>query len=1466
MRFLVLGPLEVTDGDGVPIPISGSKERTVLADLIARAGRVVSVDDLIEDLWGEQPPRTAEKTLGSYVSRLRRALEPTRAAGSTSDVIVTRGNGYTLEVAADEIDSLRFEELAERGRRLLDSGRSEDAGSTLDQALGLWRGTAYQEYRYTSFGTPEGERLEELRRSAEEDRVETRITAGDASSLIADLEAMVRAEPLRERRWGQLMLALYRAGRQAEALHAFTRARSVLVDELGIEPGPDLSRLQTAILAQDPALEEPWSGSRTQAVSSTDVCPYKGLARYETSDAAFYFGREQVVSDAVGRLVGGRFLVLVGASGSGKSSILRAGVLHALESGAIPGSDRWSYAVMRPGDHPINALASALDAPAPHEPADPWNATRRVLVVDQFEETFTACEDEAERTAFLDAMTEAALHPEGEITIVLAMRADYYGRCAEHDALASLVAGNQILVGPMKTEELRRAIELPAERAGLRVEARLTDSLVEHTVNQPGGLPLLSTALLELWTRRQDQTLHLDDYLRSGGVEGAVARMAERAFGGLDSNEQAAAKRILVRLAGSGDGTEVVGRAAPLSEFDLERDADASRAMAALTEARLITIAEGTVEVAHEALLRDWPRLRGWLEDDAEGRRLQRHITESAHAWDEGGRDEGDLYRGARLTAALDWADAHDPDLNTAEREYLATSRTASEGEVTRVRRTNRRIRGLLAGVAALLVLSLVIGNLALRQRDDARAAADVADSRQLAAASLAEKDGIVSLLLARQAVELDDSAQTRSALLSALQREPAAIATMHVNGAVSGDLTEWLQLSPDGHIIATGGARTTVDLFDAVTLQPIDVIDVGEETTTGAFSPDGATLAVAAVDQRITAIDLGTRTNRSVDTGKDVDALLFAPTDGSLLTAESRRQEGFLVTRDPITLEPSHPPVRSESGPITSMALSSDGRRLVITGLLPPNGPGSRAYTALWDARELEQLGKPFPWGGNAVALSPDGRSAALAAAQCDCGFGEDLKGRLVLLNLGTRDTMKSPPSRRHSVGPPLGLTGVAFTADGGSVISTGDDHRILLWDSSSARIEAAFDEPEGLDAFTPVLSPDGATVFTIDADGNVVAWDLTGERRLGRSFMAGSGATYSYGYPWFAISPDGGTLAVIQITNKHGESGSVQLVDTSTMKPTETIPYDRGSNYPGSPGFNFPEGVAFSPNGATLAVTAWDGYVQLWDVRTGMAEAPAFQDPASHDVNFWVGAAFSPDGSTLATGGYREDTGKGVLLLWNVASGKVVGELPEQQGPVSAVNFGPGARLLVASTGFGAPGTGGDSIIWNIDESRVEHTIRVNDDGVAWADVSNDGTTLVTGGGAAGVRLWRIPTGEPIGAAFTFSSQVNTVDLSSDGRTLVAAGEGLVTVWDVATGSVLGQSWFPGVGPQDEDPTLAAAFTSDGRKLFIVLETGEAWVWDVDPVSWEARACQIAGRSLTQAEWSVNLPDRPYHATCGS
>jgi WD40 repeat protein/DNA-binding SARP family transcriptional activator len=1450
MRFLVLGPLEVVGEDGDLVPIAGSKERTILAYLVARAGLVVSVDDLIDELWGEQPPRTAEKTLGSYISRLRRAIEPERA-GSQRELIVTRGDGYQLQVTDGDVDAIRFEDLAKDGRRLIAAGDMNGAASILDEALGVWRGDAYQGLRYTGFGASEADRLDELRRSAVEDRVDARLVFAADGTLVAELEGLVREAPLRERRWGQLMVALYRVGRQAEALDAYRRAREVLVNELGIEPGPDLQRIHASVLQQDPAL------GRSTAIPAAraDVCPYKGLARFERVDANFFFGREDSVTEGIARLVGGDFLGLVGASGSGKSSLLRAGILHALEGGAVPGSDRWTYAILRPGRHPIEsltqALASVSDGSGEADVGQRLRALatssedgRVVVAVDQFEEVFTACDEAEERSAFLDAITEPALMPDGRVTLLLAMRADLYGRCAEHRGLASLLATSQLLVGPMSSEELRRAIDRPAERAGLRVEPELTEALIEDVGGRPGGLPLLSTALLELWQRRRDGTLRLDEYRRSGGVDASVARLADEAFGRLDPPEQEAARRILMRLAGPGRGDDMVGRRASLTEFDLDRDPDASRALTVLADARLVTVSEGTIEVAHEALLREWPRLRDWLEEDAEGRRLHRHLAEVATAWDASGRDPGDLYRGARLAAAVDWSHGHEAELNDVEREFLARSRDVSEDEAARARRTNRRLRGLLAGVALLLVLALIVGNLALTQRNQAQAAARVADARQLAARSLTEDDLTMSLLLAREAVDLDNSPQTRSALLTALQRDPAAIATMHASVPTPGDLTEWLQLSPDGRTIATGGDRTNVDFFDTATDQLLRRVPVGAQTTTGVFNAGGGTLVVGTVSRQIVSIDVYTGAiGPSVTSDRDIDAVSFSPQGDRLLTAESNQKKGFLIARDPVTLEPAGAPVRSESGPVTAMDFSADGRRLVTTGLLPLDTPGPDAYTVLWNARKLTQVGDPFPWGGNDVALSPDGWTAAIAAAQAESPFQEDLKGRLVLLDLATGKVKESMYSRRHSLGPPLGLTGVAFSADGRSIISTGDDRRVLIWDTFKPTIAEAFDDPAGADTFTPVVSPDGATAYTVDADGNVVAWDLDGDRRVGRSFTAGSGATWNSGYPWFAISPDGGTLAILQITSLH--TGSVRLVDTSTLQPTAVLP---DQSYGGS----FPGGLAFSPDSSTLAVSGGDGYIQLWDARSGEPEGPRFETSGSDRWNFWF-AAFSPDGSTLATAGAGPPGG---VFLWDVKTGQLREELPEEkEGQVFAVNFSPDGTRLVVSSAI-------TETVWNITESRVERRIPADDTGVWWADISSDGRTLVTGGQSSGVGRWDLSTGKRIGPSLAIGP-VNTVDLSYDGRTLVAAGPGQVVMWDEATGSVLGRTWFP---PAHPPPNLAAAFTPDDRRLFVVSDTGDAWVWDMDPASWEDRACQIAGRSMTEAEWQVNLPDRPYHATCGS
>jgi WD40 repeat protein/DNA-binding SARP family transcriptional activator len=1441
MRFLVLGPLEVIGEGGDPLPIPGSKERTVLASLIARAGRVVSLDDLVEELWGEHPPRTAEKTLGSYVSRLRRALQPGRSPGSNPDVIVSRGGGYSLESARHQIDALRFERLAGEGHRLLNGKGPRAAEPLLREALDLWRGDAYQGYRYTGFGAAEGDRLDELRRTVTEDLVDSRLAAGDAGELVADLEGMVREEPLRERRWGQLMVALYRDGRQAEALQAFRRSREVLIGELGVEPGPELRRLQSAILTQDPELERGWP-TRAESGRPTDVCPYKGLARFETADAGFFFGREQVVAEAVGHLVERRFLALVGPSGSGKSSLLRAGLLHALASGALPGSDRWAYSVIRPGSRPLDAMAHAMDEQPKRD--------RSVLAIDQFEEIFTACSDDAERTAFLDALTEAAAAPDGPTTIAIAMRADFYGRCAEHRGLASLLASHQILVGPMDADELRRVIELPAQRANLTVDGKLTDALVTDTIGQPGGLPLLSTALLELWTRRRDRTLHLDDYLRAGGVEGAVARLAEEAFDRLDADGQAAAKRILLRLAAPGEGVEVVRRRAPLPEFDLDRDADASRAMAVFTDARLVTVAEGTVEVAHEALLHEWPRLRTWLEDDAEARKLHRHVTESSRLWEEGGRDPADLYRGARLTAAWEWAEPRGADLNDLERQFLRASRTASEGEAVRARRANRRLRALLTGVAVLLAASLVIGDLALTQRNRATDALTLADAGSLASRSRVEQDPVLALLLAREAVNLNDSAETRSALFAALERAPAITDRIYSTGGASpaGDETQWIAMSPDGRTLAIGDASPTVEFLDAVRRLPIGAVNVGIGTDRAAFSPDGRTLVIATSKDVIVSVDVATRTERGhVPTNGPVDAIGFAPDGTSLVTAEAVKGREFLVPRDPITLDSSGRRVDAldhvdQVAPLASfaMAFSQDGRSLVTTR--PGRGP-----TVVWNA-DLRPV-RRFPLGGNEIAVSPNGSVAAIVE---NSGEGTNhTETRVALLNIRTGASHVTSIGHGGQASTQFETTGVAFAPDGRSVVTAGNDSRLVIWDVATVSIRQSLGGTGDVPLRGPVISPDGTTAFTTDRNRDVVRWDLGGRYRLVRPFTAGSGFPL---WPFFAMSPNGRLIAVASVSDpQFGGSGTIALIDTSGLRVVRRILY----------GSSTPMGLAFSPDSSTLAVASCCGpsasYVRLWDVTSGRPETSDL--PGIEGTQVWA-LAFSPDGDTLAGGGtVREHGSGGRAYIWDLSDGgRIEGHVDAPQ-PMTQLAYTPDGSLLAAVTG---ESEGGDLMTWDARSLASVVSVPIDNVGVYSSDISNDGRMIVTGG-QAGPRLWQIATGNPLGPALTgLNGFADTVDMSPDGRSVVGADEsGHVLLWDVPTGTSLGDP-LPGPGPDDN--WLAAYFTPDGRDVFVVSETGSAWVWDVDPSDWGTRACRVAGRSLTQQEWQKLLPDRPYHATCGS
>ncbi len=789
LQFAVLGPVEVRR-DGAALPLGGVRQRALLATLVLHRGKVVSADRLVDDLFGPRPGAGAANALQQAVSRLRRTLGDSRA-------VLTKAPGYLLDVAPDQVDLQRFELLRTRGQEALAASDPASAAAHLREALALWRGEPLSDIAELDFAQADIRRLEELRLATTMDRIGAELAVGDSTEHVAELECLVAANPFQERLLGQLMLALYREGRQADALEAYREARTLLRDELGLEPGRALQELERAILTHDASLDS--EHTPPESKDGVAICPFKGLAPFELGDARFFCGRERIVDELVARLAEGTLVGIVGPSGIGKSSILRAGLLRALASGALPGSESWPTVVLRPGAHPFSELERI-----------PGPGDRTIVAVDQFEELFTVCDDESERAAFLEALVNAARDPDRRTIVALALRADFYGRCATYPRFAELLSAHHVLVGPMQPDELARAITLPAERAGLHVEQVLVNALVGDVGGEPGGLPLLQTVLLELWRRRDDATIRLSDYREVGGVRGAVGRLAEATYESLDDDGRQIARTLVLRLT-AGDADNAVRRRVPAGELT-QRRAEEGAVLDTLVTARLLIADEGSIEIAHEALLREWSRMRQWLDEERESRRLEEHVRASATAWADGGREPADLYRGPRLAVVLDWHAAHESELAPVEEEFVAASREAGEQELLEQRQRNRRLRTFAGAIFALLVLALVAGGAALIQRGSARREARVALARQLGAEALTEPRLDRAMLLAREAVNLRSSSQTEGTLMATLLRAPAAISTFSVPIT---SRPQQLSVSPDGRTLGVADNAGTIRFYD---------------------------------------------------------------------------------------------------------------------------------------------------------------------------------------------------------------------------------------------------------------------------------------------------------------------------------------------------------------------------------------------------------------------------------------------------------------------------------------------------------------------------------------------------------------------------------------------------------------------------------------------------------------------------
>jgi WD40 repeat protein/DNA-binding SARP family transcriptional activator len=1410
LEFRILGPLTVR-ADGVSLPIGGPKQRALLAMLLMSANRVVSRERLIGELFPAQVVESADHALRNHVSRLRKVLRP---VAMDEPRLVARPPGYLLRVEPGELDLHTYEKLVADAREALADADPHSAAESLRAAEALWEGRPLSDLEFEAIMHIEVERLEELRLAAIEERIEAELSVGRQLTLVPELESLTVEHPFRERFRAQLMLALYRSGRQAEGLEVYRQTRTLMNNELGIEPSVELQRLERAILVQDVELDGTSNGGRSSPATLQDVCPFKGLAPFELADAEFFFGRERLVDELVARLSEAPLIAVVGPSGSGKSSLVRAGLSVALGYESV---------LIRPGTQPVAQLAAALATVASGE--------RLVLVVDQFEELFTESVGEHERRSFIDSLVEAAWDADRRVLVVIALRADFFGRLSAYIELTDLVGPNHVLLAPMSPSELRRAIQGPAERTGLEVEPELVDALVDELAGEAGGLPLLSTTLLDLWRERKDHSLTLDAYARTGGVRSAISRHAEAAFRSLNEDEREVARRIFLRLVAGGDGEPISRRRVTRGELDADEDARVRTVLAALVERRLLVVDDGTVELVHEALLQRWKRLVDWLEEDVQGRLVHRHLTLAATEWDAAGREPSMLYRGGRLTAALDWSNEHPPDLNQLERGFLDESQAASVREANRHRRTNRRLRALLVVAVMLLALSALAAAFALEKRGQARREATAAVAQRVGAQALVDPSLDRSLLLAREGMRLDDSEATRSNLLGALLRIPNAIGVFHVGSNRVLDEA----LSPDGRTLAIRGDDGNIAFFDTPTLRRSgDALsgnsDIGSWAGLGgplhalAFTPDGRTLAVGGTTgggPASATLDLvGARTHvsktpRSTSSGAFTADVAFAP-DGSTVATGGVGSKGNSLAEAIVVRRTRTGRAMARTRPIRGARLggyTQDGRSLLVA----VDGAGSRLY----DAHTL-RLARRFDVGGVPAVSSTSDRAA----------FGQT-DGTVILLDLRSGKTTTLSGRASGSI------NAVSFSHDGHTLASADEDGSVSVWNVRTGVLRETL-HGHSAAAQAVVFSSDGRTLYTAGYDGSVIVWDLGGARRLAEPFRytsetadtATRSAVDANG-SLFAVSPapDRVTLRSARTRTPIGRPlrGPVGYVRDVAFSPDRkliaaagvrhTVIWDTATRkivkvFPG--GAHGATAVSFTPDSRNVAIARYDTIVALYDLRTGRQTGKLVGYSRITDLDF------SPDGKLLATATHGAD---GSVFVWDIARQSIISDITGARtsyDPSYAVRFSPKDGKLVAV---------GDRL-GRVKFWRLDPTHRFQG---AWAP-------------------------RQVGPELTGHNRgVDSLDFQPDGSTLVTvSGDGRLRLWDVATRKLIG-------APLPAANTGGSVhFFPDGKNVLGVFGSGTGIVWSVDPAAWAAKACSIAHRNLTPSEWTTFLGHRRYRNVC--